>query len=227
MRWYARPEGNEQQLRLAPRLWSMDKADHPDQLRLQPYLDATEALLAASRVEGRWALRLDVGLPVGGRGLLHERDLDNYAFPLACRLDDPELVSVWCTKQYSEQSFVQVEAAREVPPPSMDILVASTTGVSYTKPAYKEQIQAAVASATELPAGRPVRLELAFIVGSGTKWWNLWKPTIDALDPLLGRDPKGRDWHPLDGRITELGMHLTVDSTLRYQISVGMAAATA
>lgn len=64
-------------------------------------------------------------------------------------------------------------------------------------------------------------------MGSGTKWWNLWKPTIDALDRLLGRDPKGRDWHPLDGRITERGMHLTVDPALGYQVVIGIAAAPA
>lgn len=175
-------------MRVAPQLDSWDKAGDPAQVRLRPFLDDTEALLAASRIDDQWALRLDVGRPTI-RDLLDGADLDNYAFPLARRLDDPELVSVWCTKQHSKQSFVRIEAARETPPPSTDILVARTTDVSYTKPAYKEQIRAAVANATELPAGRPVRLELAFIVGSGTKWWNLWKPTIDALDPLLGRDP--------------------------------------
>jgi hypothetical protein len=34
MRWYARPEGDNQQLRVAPRLASWNKADHPDQVRL-------------------------------------------------------------------------------------------------------------------------------------------------------------------------------------------------
>ena len=30
-------------------------------------------------------------------------------------------------------------------------------------------------------------LELAFVVGPDGNWLNLWKPTIDSLDPLLGR----------------------------------------
>ena len=55
-------------------------------------------------------------------------DLDNYACTRSPRaLKDPGLVSVWCTKQHSEQSFVRIEAAREVPPPSTDVLVARTT----------------------------------------------------------------------------------------------------
>ena len=116
MRWYARPETEPRQVRVAPRLASWEKADHPDQVRLRNYLDDTEALLADSRIDGPWALRLDVGLP-SGRDLLDMADLDNYAYPLAYRLKGAGLVSVWCTKQHNERSFVRVEPAREVPPP--------------------------------------------------------------------------------------------------------------
>jgi hypothetical protein len=117
-----------------------------------------------------------------------------------------------------------------MPPPSRDVLVARPTA-SYQKSggAYKQQINAAVVSAAELPAG-PVRLELAFIVGLRRfrNWLNLWNPTIDALEPLLGRDPsENRAWHPRDGRITELGMHLTVDPAARYEVTIGIAAARA
>lgn len=34
----------------------MNKTDDPDQVRLREYLDDTEALLADSRIGGRWAL---------------------------------------------------------------------------------------------------------------------------------------------------------------------------
>lgn len=221
-RWYARPEGDSQQLHLAPRLASWNTANHPDQVRLRAYLDAAATLLVHSRVDGPWALRLDVGLPAE-RNLLDTADLDNYAYPLASRLrDHPGLVSVWCTKQHGEQSFVRIEPAREVPAPSADVLVARTTASAET-PAYKEQIHAAVAEAAELPPG-PVRLELAFVVGPGRNWLNLWKPTIDAHDPLLGLTHPGRAWHPRDGRITELGMHLTIDPAVRHDVYVGIAA---
>jgi hypothetical protein len=135
MRWYARPENNAHQLRVAPRLESWEKADHPDQVRLRAYLDDTEALLADSRVDGPWTLRLDVGLPVG-RNLLNMADLDNYAHPLAHRLKDSDLVSVWCTKQHSDQSFVRIEAARESLPRATDMVVVRTP--SAKNPDYKE-----------------------------------------------------------------------------------------
>ena len=51
----------------------------------------------------------------------------------------------------------------------------------------------------------------------------MWKQTIDALDPLLGRTHPDRAWNPRDGRITELGMHVTVDPALRYDVAVGIA----
>ncbi|OBI10250.1 hypothetical protein A5715_11160 [Mycolicibacter heraklionensis] len=224
MRWYACPEGRKQQLRLTPRLASWDKADHPNQVRLRAYLDDTEALLAASRIDGPWALRLDVGLPTG-RDLLSMADLDNYAYPLAYRLRDPGLVSVWCTKQHSETSFVRIEAAREMPSAQGNVLSAKTTA-SPQSVAYKEQVRAAIAAESQVVAG-PVQLEITFAVGPRRNWLNLWKPTIDALDPLLGRTYPDRAWNPLDGRITSLGMHLTVDSALRNDVVMGIAAAPA
>lgn len=109
-----------------------------------------------------------------------------------------------------------------MPPPSTDVLVAKTTASASTA-AFKEQIYAAVAGAAELPAG-PVRIELAFVVGPRRNWLNLWKRTIDSLDPLLGRTYPDRAWHPRDGRITELGMHLTLDSALRDDVVIGVLA---
>jgi len=225
MRWFARPENDSHQLRVEPRLASWNKANHPDQVRLRAYLDNTEELLAASRIDGPWALRLDVGLPTT-RDLLDASDLDNYAYPLAYRLKDPGLVSVWCTKQLNERSFVRIEAARELPPPSTDDVLLAKTTASASTIAYKEQIYNAVAGAAELPPG-PVTLKLSFVVGPPRNWLNLWKQTIDSLDPLLGRTYPNRAWHPRDGRITELGMHVTVDPAARNEIVIGIAAAQA
>lgn len=221
MRWFARPDTDPLQLRVAPRLASWNKADHPDQIRLRAYLDDTEKLVTDSQVDGPCALRLDVGLPEE-RSLLDAGDLDNYAYPLASRLQDPNLVSVWCTKQHHDHSTVRIAAAREVPGPSSGVLLARTAA-SASSVAYKEQIHAAVSDAAELPPG-PVRLELSFVLGPSRNWLNLWKQTIDALDPLLGRTRPDRAWHPRDGRITELGMHCTVDPAAGNQVLVAVHA---
>lgn len=180
-------------------------------------------MLAASRIDGPWALRLDVGL-APHLDLLDKRDLDNYAKPLASRLSDGRLVSVWCTKRTGGQSAVQIEAAREVPAPSTGVLQATTTA-SWDGPAAKEQIRSAIADVPELPDG-PVKLELAFTVGPSRNWLNLWKPTIDSLGALLGHEHPFRPWNPRDGRITELGMRLDIDPSLRHGVLIGIAART-
>ena len=221
MRWYSRPEGAPYALRVSPRLESWNRADHPDQLRLTAYLDDAEALLANSKIDGPWALRLDVGLPAT-RDLLHAADLDNYLYPLARRIGDRNLVSAWCTKHHAEQSLVRVGPATESHAPAGRLWIAETTAPS-SSIKFKEEINAVVAQAAEIPAG-PVRLELSFVVGKQRNWLNLWKQTIDSLDPLLGRTYPDRAWHPRDGRITELGMHVSVDASLRNGVVVGICA---
>ena len=67
-------------------------------------------------------------------------------------------------------------------------------------------------------------LELSFAVGPQRNWLNLWKPTIDALDPLLGPTQPNRDWHPRDGRIVDLGLHLKIDPSLGHDVVVAIAA---
>lgn len=218
-RWYARPEGESLILRKGPRLASWNKATDRDQIRLREYLEDTAELLAPALVGGPWALRLDVGLPTG-RDLIDMADLDNYAFPLATRLRSEHLVSVWCTKRHGDTSRVLVAPAHETPAPEPTYTVR-TTASSQSK-AYKEQVRTAVAGATEIPAGA-VQLQLAFVVGLQRNWLSLWKPTIDALDPLLGRT-RNRDWHPKDGRITDLGLHVDVDPSLGHDVVVTIAA---
>lgn len=115
-------------------------------------------------------------------------------------------------------------SAEETAAPS-EIYTVRATGSTQTK-AYKQQIRFAVASAPEIAPG-PVQLQLGFVVGPQRNWTSLWKPTIDALDPLLGRTREDRDWHPKDGRITDLALHVHVDPTLGHDVAVSIAAAPA
>jgi len=218
--WYARPDGDGIPLRKAPQLASWNKATDPDQVRLREYLDDTVDLLPPATMLRPWTLRLDVGLKAG-RDLLDMADLDNYAFPLATRLRNEHLVSVWCTKRIADTSRVLVAPATEVPSPKTTFTVR-TTASSQTK-AYKEQVRASVADGHEIP-GDGVQIQIAFVVGPLRNWLGLWKPTIDALDPLLGRTRVDRDWHPKDGRITNLGLHVAVDPSLGHDVVVAVAA---
>lgn len=211
-------------LRKVPRLASWNKATDPDQVRLSEYLEDTADLLAPAMVtSGPRALLLDVGL-ASSRDLIDMADLDNYAFPLATHLHTHELVSVWCTKRHADTSRVVIGPAQEIPGPTNTYMARTTASAQTT--AYKEQVRAAVAGVTEIPAGA-VQLQLAFVVGTQRNWLNLWKPTIDALDPLLGRTRADRDWHPRDGRITDLGLHVDVEPSLGHDVLVTVAAGPA
>jgi len=219
--WYIRPEGPGHRLRKAPRPASWNKAIDPDQIRLREYLDDTEDLLAPSMVSGGpLSLRLNVGVP-DGRNLIDVADLDNYAYPLVARMRSEQLVSVWCSKSHAAVSQVIVSPARRTTAPERLFSVRTTASSETT--AYKEQVRSAVADAREVPAGG-VRLQVSFVVSPRRNWLNLWKPTIDALDPLLGRTDADRDWHPRDGRITDLGLHVATDPALRNEILVCIAA---
>ena len=220
-RWYARPTGQGVTLRRTPRLASWNKAGDPDQLRLTEYLDDTVGLLTSARVNrGPWALVLYVAIP-HGRDLLNMADLDNYLYPLAARMRDERLVSVWCTKRHGTVSSALVAPAHETLAPEQRYTVRTTASAQTAS--YKEQVRSAVADASQLRPG-PVQLQIAFVVGAQRNWMNLWKPTIDSLHPLLGRTRPDREWHPNDGRIIDLSLHVHVDSSLGHDVVASIAA---
>jgi hypothetical protein len=224
--FFARPRAERLPLEVAPRLASWMAADHPDQVRLTEFLDHAERLVRPrlEALEGPLSLSLDVGLPEGARMLDHY-DLDNYLFPLVKRLQSRtgrDLVSVWATKSLADRSYVTVDRALplEERPAAMEFELATTA--SSETPTYKQQVHDQLAHVLALPEG-PLALELAFEVGPGRNWANLWKPTIDSLDPLLGAAVPGRLWHPRDGRIVELGLHCTVEPKRGNEVYITIA----
>ena len=201
---FAMPDSEPALLPAAPRLASWNRADDPDQVRLEGYLAAAEQLLLprCERLTGPLALRLDIGLPPA-TPLLDQRDLDNYLYPLAARLSKtigPRLVSVWGTKHHSRASFARIE-------PTTPIHAPSSPGHRYTvrtssssqSIAFKQQIHDQLTGAATLPDG-PVSMQLSFTVGPGRNWLSLWKPAIDAQGRILGNTNPSRPWHPQDGR---------------------------
>jgi hypothetical protein len=212
-------------LRVQPRLASWNKSGHPDQVRLSAALtDAVDVLAdAVAATSGPATLSLNVGLAEGLA--LEHHDLDNYLYPVTKavlpRLTN-DLVSVWGTKRNADASTIGLESAVAVEGES-DFDRVITTSASGTTVAYKEQIADQLGRGAELPSG-PVALESSFIVGQRRNWLNLWKPTIDALDQLLGRTRPDRAWHPRDGRIVDLGMHRAIDPRIGNSVIIGLRA---
>lgn len=170
------------------------------------------------------ALRLDVGLPTS-TSLLSEHDLDNYLFPLVSHLEKQGTAtprSVWATKRHTGNSLIRLATAVPVDVPAGSVSYPIHTTASASTLAFKQQISDQLAGAAVLRPG-PVGLEVAFAVGPARNWLNLWKPTIDAMDGLLGRTVATRAWHPQDGRIVELGLHCTSHDDLGYDVLMRVA----
>jgi hypothetical protein len=123
-------------------------------------------------------------------------------------------------------SSITVGQALSVADPGSERTFRVRTSASYEKPAYKEAIRDQMPAATPLPEGG-VALQLAFIVGPRRTWANLWKPTIDALGAVLGRDDGAREWNIRDGRITELGLHCTIDPDHGHDVEIAIRASMA
>ena len=146
--WFRRPHATPIVLREAPRLASWNKSTDPDQIALSTYLaDTADLATSAIPTSGVWAMWLSVGLPTG-RALTTTGDLDNYALPLASRLANNRLVSVWCTKSHSDSSQLVIGPAHLVVPPAA-VIRARPTASTESK-AYKQQVRAAVTHAAEL-----------------------------------------------------------------------------
>jgi hypothetical protein len=179
--------------------------------------DVAASTIAAT--PGPLAISLEVGLPEAVP-LLALNDLDNYLFPLVHALakrTGREFASAWAFKQYATESYVAIGQAVGAPDPGGACTFRVRTSASHEKRAYKEEIRDQVAAATPLPDGS-VALQIAFTVGPRRKWPNLWKPTIDALGPILGQDDPAREWDIRDGRITELGLHCCVDASAGHDV---------
>ena len=219
--WYGRPSGDKLVLRAAPRPASWNRSSDPDRIALREYLTETvDQAMPLIPPTGPWAMCLEVGVPPN-RALTTAADLDNYAKPLASALPRERLIAVWCSKRHAESSHLVIGPVQRTSPPSDQIQVRTTASADTVN--YKQQVRDALSGTAELVEG-PVRLQIAFGVGPTRNWLNLWKPTIDALDPLLGRTYPDRDWHPRDDRIVDLGLQVTVDPRLRFEVELSIAA---
>ena len=106
-------------------------------------------------------------------------------------------------------------------PPGFALLTSSRTGSGPDRREWKERLREALVDAgvVELPAG-PVAMEVGWGVSRGRNWLNLWKPTFDAMGPVLGEPDDRRPFNPADDRITSLRLHRALDDSLGWNIDI-------
>ena len=215
--FFQRPDSEPVVLRETPRLSRWNRSGDPDQVRLALATDHAERSIRErwDQLQGPAALRLDVGLH-RSTPLLNRDDLDNYLLPLADRLGRDRITTALATKRYTDRTLLRAEPARtrERPADAVDV-----TASAATQAGFQQEIRTQLKDRDMLPEG-PLELELAFVVGPKQDWVDLWKPTIDALGPLLGET--NRQWHPRDGRIVDLALHGTVDDDADEAVTVAI-----
>ncbi|MGC4806822.1 hypothetical protein [Micromonospora sp. DT233] len=225
--FYAPPEAVGSMLDTPAALASWDRAGSPSQNRSAAFIAEVHSIVAEQLrcALHPLALRLDVALP-GTVPLLARNDLDNYLYPLVPKLaaaSGRQFASVWARKRHAPTSSVAVGAAERIPDPGGTYSFQVRTTASSASTAYKQQIRSQISMERPLPEGG-VALQLAFVVGPRRAWSNLWKATIDALGPILGRDPGAHEWNIRDGRITDLGLHCSVDPAMGDHVDIAIRA---
>ena len=148
--------------------------------------------------------------------LIRHHDLENYLTPLVRRL--------------GAEHFNLVEAAKRVGGGSR-LTIGSTvvdhgvltddwrsfecrTGSGPDRRGWKERLRETLMNdgVVELPAG-PVAMEVEWSVSRGRNWLNLWKPTFDAMGPVLGEPDNRNPFNPADDHVMSLRLHRTLDDS--------------
>ena len=213
---------------LTPRLASWDRKTAPSQIQLQAYLDPIATDLAPI-LQDRTGLFLHLAVAVQNPAhLLRHHDLENYLTPLVQRLGAGHFTFVSATKRVSGGSQLTVGVAAPVADNAAlagwDHLTTQPAGRPSDN-AWKTDLRAVLIGQQPalLPSG-PVDVQIAWRGGQSAErnWVDWWKPTGDAMGPVLGEPPGGNPFNPSDDRIVSLGLHLQPDSARTPNVAVGL-----
>ena len=211
---------------IEPRVASWNKKTDPEQIRVQSYLDELEAKLTPLPMPvGDLFLHMDIDVQLDAR-LTHHYDLENYLTPVVYRLGAHRFTFVSAEKRVGGGSRLLI--GRVEPLDAADGLkewehVSCRAGSGTEKTAWKANIRHALAAACSglLPPG-PVEVHLAWRCSPARNWVSLWKPTGNAMGPVLGEPYANKPFYPNDDRIVRLGLHLNLDKHIGHEVDVGM-----
>jgi hypothetical protein len=171
--------------------------------------------------DGPLALDLVVRLPAGTPLASGGHDLDNYLFPIAHHLNGKRFDAAFASKTHTGSSTMAVEPARTLPDDTWRPKLQVQTVTSTDKIGWKQEIErACIEQVDKRLAEGPVRLEMHYRLHSRRNWVNLWKPTIDALGPVLGAPDPRHPYNVNDDRITHICLTRSIDDTLGWNVQL-------
>jgi hypothetical protein len=216
---YSRPAGPIR-LSVEPELASWDRAASPGQVRLNHFLGHAAAVAAPmmAAAGGLLAVELTVGLPDHLPLTEGGRDLDNYLLPLAQRLGPARIAAMFGRKVHGA-SFLAVGQTEPDHVPSSPQFSTQLAG-SYVCKEWKTTLRDRLLQVADAgPGAGPIDMVISITTGPGRNWTNIWKPLIDAFGPVLGEDAE-RPFHPADDRITNLGLHHSVNTEIGHDVII-------
>lgn len=211
---------------IRPLLASWDAAASPSQIRLKAYLrDLADRVEMASLPAIGLYLDLTVDVEREER-LLRHYDLENYLTPIATQLGPNRFSFARAVKRLGGGSSLTIGVAQE-DARSLEALwraIAFDAGNGAGQKAWKEAIRAGLANMdlAPLPAGAAV-VDLAWRCDQRRNWVTLWKPTGDAMGPILGEPDARNPFNVADDRIVELRLHRDIDQGVGNKVHVGIA----
>lgn len=191
----------------SPRLASWDRHDHPSQVRLRGYLSQMTTLLG-ELPDTPLTLHLEVDVLDASR-LHRHHDLENYLTPLVRHLGSANFVHVSAVKFVGGGSRLTISHAVPFELPHAQ-LAHRCEGQD-----WKAGLRAAIiaSGATTLQPG-PVEVRQVFHCAPGRNWVPWWKPSGDAMGPVLGEPYADKPFYPNDDRIVSLVLTRVPDASL-------------
>ncbi len=203
-----------------PQIASWDHKAHVNQVRLQTYLQMIRAHFASVLTgAGTLAISLTIDLKRQPR-LYRGNDVENYITPLVNGLGWRNFMYAQVEKRIGGGSRVEIgPAVRRVTLPAAHTWSGRVEGNLATEEGKRSiRLELLKAVAASVPPG-PMAVHMAWRLRSSRNWVGLWKPTGDAMGPVVGesRFPR-KEFHPDDDRITKLMLHRCVDDTREPRI---------
>lgn len=211
-----------------PKLGNLDALTTRDQVTLDRFLEASQALVEPTidNTVGPLSLSLNLGLGAS-RSPLKSPNLAILATLLADRIrvvTGRQFAFIHFTKSHSTASHISVGLANPIKEKCTSGELTLITRQSYARPVFSEEITQATSNESEITSG-PVALTLSFATGFPRTWSNLWQPTIRGLEPILGTIDRRGTRRIDEDRIVELKInHVSVGEILRHNIQITVAA---